>query len=170
LDFWLVDHLKVLVVHFWSNQKRGTLLFVLIHQAGHFFYLDAGLNEFNERSFHQDVAPHFLAESLIVSVDKSEECTVFAFQFWGNHGNLDCHFIIWSHWAIDELSQSFHVVSVSLDEQGVLGPFIVSSVSESPALHELLLGSDLVSVSKILLDKSGIVDDLLLFLAEGLFH
>ena len=58
------------------------------------------------------------------------------------------------NFALDGNWLSLHIITVCLDEQGVLRPGCLSVVSDSPLLVEFLAGNDLEFVSKVFLDKT----------------
>jgi hypothetical protein len=95
-------------------------------------------------------------------MDKPEEGTVFPWEDRGHELKLDLDFISNLHWAWNWIRLGFKVISISLNEEGIEGPLLFSIVSEGPCLSELFSGLDLVSVTEVLLDKSCLVDHLLL--------
>lgn len=96
-------------------------------------------------------------------MDKSEESTVFSRESWRNEFNCNLNFLTRVDGSFDWLRSTTKIISVSLNEHNIFWPDILSIISESPCLDNDFTRSNLESVSKVFLDKSSAVDDLLLF-------
>lgn len=158
-DQGLWDHLRLYFLDYFQNDFLDCFLDDFRDDLGNNFW-----------SLDQDVAPDFLAESQVVSVHKSEEGTVLAWELGSHQGKGDSDFVAGLDEVLEFEGHCFQVVTIRLDEEGVYRPLGVSSVSEGPLLHNLLLRKDLVSVSVVLLHESGLVDGLILAMALAVAH
>jgi hypothetical protein len=111
---------------------------------------------------NQNVTPDLLAESVVVSISESEECAVLSRKLRSNKLNGDGDFHTRLDGTINDFGNGLKIITVSLDENGVLWPISVSAVSESPFLDECLKRFHWMLVTKVFLDKSSIKNDLLL--------
>lgn len=120
-------------------------------------FLGGNLRYSNGR-LHKDVAPYFLAEAIVVTIDKSEERDVVSWSLWCSHVNCDLNLLTGKHNLIQRLRSGLEIITVSLDEESVFGPLLFTSISEGPSLGEALACKDTVSVTKAFLDKPSLVN------------
>jgi len=104
-----------------------------------------------------------VAKSVVVTGNHAEVALVAAF-FLGS-GELDFPDVtlVCTNGSTDGDRSSLHVISVGLDEEGVLGPGGLSVVTESPLFREFSTGGDFVFVAEAFFDKTArVLDELLL--------
>lgn len=111
---------------------------------------------------YQDVAPNFLSESLVVTMHEPEEGAVLAWTLGSFQFQRDINFLLRFNDFLNFKGDCLKVITVSLDEKGILGPSGLSLISECPDLNELSLWLYLVLLSEVFLNESSTIYDFLL--------
>ena len=134
----------------------------VVQKAGSLFNRLSLLHHMIGTWLDHDVTPDFLTKSVVITVHKSEEGDVVAFFHWGNHLDSDFDFLTWLHWIVDLEWRGAELITISLNEEGVLWPLELTSVSEGPSLCVNLACNDRESITEALLYESCLVNNLLL--------
>ena len=110
----------------------------------------------------ENVAPDLLAEAIVFPSHESEESIVVARSHGSCEVKSDFSLLVREDNAIDFVRLSLKIVSIGLDEDSILRPIGLSTISESPSLGKGLAGENWVSVTKALLHESSLMVDSLL--------
>jgi len=106
------------------------------------------------RSFDQDISPDFVSEAVVVTGDHSEVALVAAFLLGSSELDFPDVLLVSDDSSTHGHGSSLHIISVGLDEEGVLGPGGLSVVTEGPLFGELGTRSNFVLVAEAFFDKA----------------
>jgi hypothetical protein len=90
-------------------------------------------------------------------MNESEEDDVVSWDLGSSHGHCHFNFLVRLNWVCDGLGLFLQVVTVSLEEFGVLGPLFLTDVSEGPCLGEGIACVYWESITEAFLDESSLV-------------
>lgn len=118
---------------------------------------------FLDRFEDLDVAPNLVAEALVVSSAHSEVGSVPSGLLRSNEVKLPDMLITRLNNVVEFSGSCSHLVTVGLDEEGVHGPGVLTIVSESPELGDLLPWFNEMLIANAFLDEATrVVNPLLL--------
>jgi len=106
------------------------------------------------RSFDQDISPDFVSEAVVVTGDHSEVALVAAFLLGSSELDFPDVLLVSDDSSTHGHGSSLHIISVGLDEEGVLGPGGLSVVTEGPLFGELGARNNFVLVAEAFFDKA----------------
>lgn len=147
LSNWLLNFFDALV------QRKG---FNLINLGWE------DLRSLNWCSLDKDITPHLLPEAVVITMDKSEERDVVSCDAWSLHFHRNINLLAWLDKLVNVFRGSLEIITIGLNEEGIFGPVLITSISEGPGLGESFSSEKRISVTEALLNKSSLVNCLLL--------
>lgn len=90
-------------------------------------------------------------------MSKSKEGLIASWELWRGHLHRDSDGITFLDSLLQNEWDALKIITIGVDEDGVLWPGSLSIVSKSPRLSEGLIWQDFVLVTKAFFDESGVV-------------
>lgn len=113
-------------------------------------------------SLDKDITPNLLTKAIVISMDKSEERDVVSCDARRLHFNRNFYLLARLNKLVNGLRCSLEIITIGLNKKGIFRPVLITSISESPGFGEFFPSEKRISVTEALLDKSSLVNCLLL--------